>query len=212
MQKLVKENWWVKNVVNILLLLIILTRIWQDFSSATSSGVSIASFACVIGTPARIASAGLSFAFSLTTRIIKKLLKTTRNKKGSITRLSCYENLKSKALIDPKLVAKNTPQSSMKKRNTEEWKKILEWWKVKEVMLRRMNWRKMVKRIESIRQLGKTMKMHKDRRYFFTRIKMINISAVTYTKNYVHALKVNKIDNKWILWVKNALYTRQKRS
>ena len=49
--------------------------------SETSSGISIASFATVIGVPVGIASASFSFAFSLTTGIIKKLLKTTRNKK-----------------------------------------------------------------------------------------------------------------------------------
>ena len=49
--------------------------------SETSSDISIASFAPVIGVPVGIASASFSFAFSLTTGIIKKLLKTTRNKK-----------------------------------------------------------------------------------------------------------------------------------
>ena len=49
--------------------------------SATSGSISIASFATVIRTPVGIASASLSFAFSLSTGIAKKLLKTTRNKK-----------------------------------------------------------------------------------------------------------------------------------
>ena len=49
--------------------------------SATSGSISIASFAIVIGTPVRIASASLSLTFSLSTGIVKKLLKTTRNKK-----------------------------------------------------------------------------------------------------------------------------------
>ena len=39
--------------------------------SATSGGTSIASFATVIGTPVRIASASFSFAFSITTRVVK---------------------------------------------------------------------------------------------------------------------------------------------
>ena len=48
--------------------------------SATSHGISIASFVTVIGTLVGIASA--SFAFSIIIKgIIKKLLKTTRNKK-----------------------------------------------------------------------------------------------------------------------------------
>ena len=49
--------------------------------TATSGSISIAPFASVIGALARIATAGFSFAFSLTTAITKKLLKTTRNKK-----------------------------------------------------------------------------------------------------------------------------------
>ena len=47
--------------------------------SAIGGSISIASFATVIGTPVGIASASLSFAFSLSTGIAKKLLKTTRN-------------------------------------------------------------------------------------------------------------------------------------
>ena len=49
--------------------------------SATIGGTSIASFATVIGTPVGIARASLSLAFSLSTGLVKKLLKTTRNKK-----------------------------------------------------------------------------------------------------------------------------------
>ena len=49
--------------------------------SVTSGSISIASFATVIGTPVGIASASLRFAFSLSTGLVKKLLKTTRNKK-----------------------------------------------------------------------------------------------------------------------------------
>ena len=47
---------------------------------ATSGSVSIASFATINGTPVGIAIASLSLAFSLSTGLIKKLLKTTRNK------------------------------------------------------------------------------------------------------------------------------------
>ena len=49
--------------------------------SATSGGISIASFATVIGTPVEIASASLSLAFLMSTEIAKQLLKTIRNKK-----------------------------------------------------------------------------------------------------------------------------------
>ena len=49
--------------------------------SATSSGVCINSSASVVGAPFGIASASFALIFSLTTRIIKKLLSITRNKK-----------------------------------------------------------------------------------------------------------------------------------
>ena len=49
--------------------------------SVTSGGVSIASFATVIGAPTRITSASLCLAFSLCTGLVKKILKATKNKK-----------------------------------------------------------------------------------------------------------------------------------
>ena len=49
--------------------------------SATSDSISIASFATVIGAPSGIASASFSLAFSMSTGIVKTLLKRTRNKK-----------------------------------------------------------------------------------------------------------------------------------
>ena len=49
--------------------------------SITTGSVSIASFATVVGAPVGIISASFSLAFSISTGIIKKILKTTRNKK-----------------------------------------------------------------------------------------------------------------------------------
>ena len=49
--------------------------------SATTSGISIISFASVIGTSVGIVSASFTLIFSLSTGIIKKLLNMTRNKK-----------------------------------------------------------------------------------------------------------------------------------
>ena len=48
--------------------------------SAKSGGISIATFVTVIWTPVEIISASFSFALSITTGIVKKLLKTTQNK------------------------------------------------------------------------------------------------------------------------------------
>ena len=49
--------------------------------SATSNGVSIISFISIIGVPAGIASASFTLIFSITARIIKKLLSATIQKK-----------------------------------------------------------------------------------------------------------------------------------
>ena len=58
--------------------------------SATSGSISIASFATVIGAPVGIASASLSLVFSLSTGIVKKLLKTTRDKKKHNKIIICW--------------------------------------------------------------------------------------------------------------------------
>ena len=53
--------------------------------SIITGSVSIASFATVVGAPVGIISASFSLAFSISTEIIKKILKTTRNKKKKKT-------------------------------------------------------------------------------------------------------------------------------
>ena len=76
--------------------------------SATSKGVSIISFASVIGLPAGIASASFTLVFSLTTGIIKKDMKKARNqnKKHNKTlvllksKLNSIKTLICQALID----------------------------------------------------------------------------------------------------------------
>ena len=76
--------------------------------SATSSGVCIISSASIVGAPVGIASAGLTLIFFLTTGIIKKLLRITRNKNKkhdkililAISKLEGTETLISPALID----------------------------------------------------------------------------------------------------------------
>ena len=76
--------------------------------SATSGGINIISFTNVIGIPAGIISASLTLLFSLTTGIIKKLLKETRKKKKkhskimmlAKSKLNSIESLMPQALID----------------------------------------------------------------------------------------------------------------
>ena len=57
--------------------------------SAASGGISIISFTSVIGIPAGIASASFTLVFSLTTGIIKKLLKVTKKKRKNTIKLLC---------------------------------------------------------------------------------------------------------------------------
>ena len=86
--------------------------------SVTTGSISIASFATVIGAPVGIVSASFSLAFSISTGIIKKLLKTTRNKKKkhnkivmlARSKLNSIESKISKALIKNEI-------NHMKKKN-----------------------------------------------------------------------------------------------
>ena len=76
--------------------------------SATGGSISIASFATVIGTAVGIASASLNLTFPLSTGLVKKLLKTTRNKKKkhkkivilARSKLNSIESKISEALIN----------------------------------------------------------------------------------------------------------------
>ena len=70
--------------------------------SETSGGVSIISFASVIGVPAGLTSAIFTFVFSLTTGLMKKRLKTARNIIFMLaeSKLNSIETLMSQALID----------------------------------------------------------------------------------------------------------------
>ena len=79
--------------------------------SPTIGSISIESFATVIETPVGIASASLSLAFSLSTGIVKKLLKTTQNKKKkhnkiimlARSKLNSIESKASEALINSEI-------------------------------------------------------------------------------------------------------------
>ena len=59
-----------------------------DYIDKTSGRISIISFTSVIGIPAALASASFTLVFSLTTGIIKKLLKITKRRKNMI-KLPC---------------------------------------------------------------------------------------------------------------------------
>ena len=71
----------------------------------------VASFATVIGAPVGIARASLSLTFSISTGIIKKIIKTTRNKKKkhnkivmlARSKLNSIESKISEALISNKI-------------------------------------------------------------------------------------------------------------
>ena len=88
-QKFKKEKQWVKNSVNTLHAFYYIDRTLIVLSG-TSGRVSIISFASVIGVHAGIASTGFTLVFSLTTRIIKKVLKITRKKKRNTIKFLCF--------------------------------------------------------------------------------------------------------------------------
>ena len=80
--------------------------------SATSGGVSIISFANIIGAPAEIARASFTLVFPLTTGIIKWVLEIARNNKEkhnkiavlSKSKLNSIETLISQELIDLEII------------------------------------------------------------------------------------------------------------
>ena len=79
--------------------------------SVTTGSISIASFATVIGAPVGIASASFSLAFSISTGIGKKMLKTMLNKKKKhnktfmlpASKWNSIESKISEALINSKI-------------------------------------------------------------------------------------------------------------
>ena len=78
--RLMKQNYAAKKLNKYVTIFNYINKILVVLS-ATTGGVSIISFSSVIGAPTGIASAGFTLFFSLTTRIVKKLLDVTRNKK-----------------------------------------------------------------------------------------------------------------------------------
>ena len=66
--------------------------------SAINRGISIISFTSVIGVPVEITSASFGLLFPLTTGIIKKLLKVTRNKKKKHNKIAMLAKRKSNSI------------------------------------------------------------------------------------------------------------------
>ena len=99
--------------------------------SAISGSISIGSFATVIETPAGMVSESLSLTFSLSTGLVKKLLKTTRNKKTKHNKVvmlarSKLDNIESKifeALMNNQISHEDFMTIINKERNYNELKK-----------------------------------------------------------------------------------------
>ena len=81
----------------------------------TTGIISIASFATVVGAPVGMMSGSCSLSFSITAEIVKKLLKTTRNKKKkhnkivmlARSKLNRIETKMSEALINNEISMAN---------------------------------------------------------------------------------------------------------
>ena len=105
--RLNKENQWAKDFSKYIASLDYFNKSLIVLSITTGS-ISIVSFATVIGAPIGIVSASFSLAFSISTGIVKMLLKTTRNKKKKHNKivmlarrkLSSIESRISEALIN----------------------------------------------------------------------------------------------------------------
>ena len=66
--------------------------------SVTTGSISIASFATAIGAPVAIIRSSFSLGFSISVGIIKKLLKTTRNKKAKHNKVVMLARSKSNSI------------------------------------------------------------------------------------------------------------------
>ena len=101
--------------------------------SVTSEGVSVASFATLIGALIGIKSASFSLSFSLCTELVKKLLKATRNKKKKHnkivmlvrTKLNSIESKISEALINNQISNEDLITIINEERNYRALKKAL---------------------------------------------------------------------------------------
>ena len=124
--------------------------------SVTTGSISIASFATVIGAPVGIVSASFSLAFSISTGIIKKLLKTTRNKKKKHNKIvmlarSKLNSIKSKisnALKDNEIKHEDFDTIIDKEKKYKELKESIR------MMLKKLAWLKKVKKLVLMKLLN----------------------------------------------------------
>ena len=101
--------------------------------SATSDSISIASFATFIGTPVGIARASVSLTLLLSTGLVKKSLKTTRNKKKkhdkivmlARSKLNSIESKISEAQINNEISHEDFMTIINEKRNYRELKECI---------------------------------------------------------------------------------------
>ena len=115
-----------------MLLLIILIS-FTIVLSETSGSISIASFATVIRMSVGIASASLSLTFSLSTGHVKKLLKSTRNKKKKHNKIVMFARSKtSEALINNEISHKEFMTTINEERNYRELKESIRMMKSQE--------------------------------------------------------------------------------
>ena len=135
------------------------------FLSATSGSISIASFVTVTGAPIAVASSGFSLVFSMSTGIVKKLLKITQNKMEkhnkivilARSKLNSIESKISETLINNEISYEDFTTIINEEKTMVNSKKALEWWKLKEVTLKEVNWLKKVKENGLIKSLDKML-------------------------------------------------------
>ena len=102
-------------------------------SSVTTGSISISSIASVIGVPIGLASASFGLSFSISTEIVKKLLKTTRNKKKkhnksvmlARSKLNSIENKISEALIKNEISHEDFITTISEEKKYRELKKVI---------------------------------------------------------------------------------------
>ena len=102
-------------------------------SSVTTGSISIASFATVIGAPVGLASARFGLAFSISTGIVKKLLKTMQNEKKkhkkivmlARSKLNSIESKMFEALINNQISHEDFTTIIIKEKNYPEFKESI---------------------------------------------------------------------------------------